>query len=83
MTRTGFTEVISVSCNRTAMRYNVISSATLRKKRLEYSTQTISLHVSPGTGIKRQLKVLKSQSYFAGLKSIRKGLTGLENENKP
>lgn len=65
------------------MRYNVISSATLRKKRLEYSTQTISLHVSPGTGLKREIKVLKSQSYFAGLKRKRKGLTGLENENKP
>ena len=54
------------------MRYNVISSATLRKKRLEYSTQTISLHVSPGTGLKREIKVLKSQSYFAGLKRKKK-----------
>ena len=38
---------------------------------------------APGTGLKRQLKVLKSQSYLAGLKRKREGLTGLENENKP
>ena len=39
----GIIKLRSVSCNRTTMRYNVISSATLCKNRLEYSTQTISL----------------------------------------
>ena len=43
--------------------------------------ECIFLHVSPGTGLKRQLKGFKEPVIFC-LKHKRKGLTGLETENK-